>query len=115
MTEEFDIFGKKIYRYQIRLLNLIEALHMELSGASEDYTHEELTVIAALLEARLTNWMTHSWGDSAYDNSVRSLLVAVLEEWKKRKCQKEPTTNWWEWDTDFVKSLFSDHVKTEYL
>lgn len=115
MTEEFDIFGKKIYRYQIRLLYLIELLHMELSGASEDLGNEERTVVAALLEARLTNWLTHSWGDSFYDNSVRSLLVAVLEDWKKYDHRKEPSPNWWLWDVDFVKSLFSDHVKTEYL
>jgi hypothetical protein len=65
------------------LLALCEALHMAKTGAADGYLNQEQVErsLAGLTE-RLKNWLPSPAFTARYDNAVRALIVATLQEWE---------------------------------
>jgi hypothetical protein len=71
------------------LLEMVEALHTNLTGSSDCETKEQLTQYRDILQIAIDTWQTASqpcWWN-AYDDAVKALIEAVLVEAKRPNLQ----------------------------
>ncbi len=73
-------------RGKFNLLDAILALHMSITGASDQIENEQEVV--DWLYSRFNNWRSNKY-DCAFDATVHGLLATVLIEWQTRGAVNE--------------------------
>jgi hypothetical protein len=70
----------RIDRYQVRLADACEALHMAHTGASDPLPPEQRSNLVGFLRMRLGTWSPSPPLSVVYDSLWRALVEATLQE-----------------------------------
>lgn len=72
-------------RYEYSILNVCEELHMNLNNTSDTLSEQDMEMVANYLQYRLDGWTRGIPSTEKYDNAVKELMKAVLEEYHKSR------------------------------
>lgn len=69
-------------RYQYQVLDVAQEIHMHVTGSSDCVHPDEIKRLVDFLRMRLDTWTAPVIHWREFDNTVKALLEAAIQEWE---------------------------------